>query len=154
MRKLAAVAVFAAVVALVGSTVALAKDHELVQWTIPAGQCGDIPADLVLTGIGTSKTKDTFKSKDEGVVTESFRETVRGTATDNHGGRYRFNYVQTFDASSPGTGVLHDHFDLSGDGEANIVAEFKIDFVFGDDWALIDEVFTQIVGDSENCDPI
>ena len=161
MRKWVVVVVFAAVATLVGSSGALAKgqhkgpkEHQLVEWTIPAGQCGDLPAGLSLDGVGTSKIKDKIKTRRNGVMHENFRETVRGTATDNWGNHYRFNYVQTFKGSSPGTGRLEDHFDLSGDGPANLLSEFAVNFTFGDDWAVISEEFILIAGDPFNCDPI
>ena len=163
MRKLVVVAILAAVAALVVSTGALAKgqhkggpkDHELKEWTIPAGQCGLLPAGLELNGVGTSKVKDKVKTRRNGVMHEDFREIVKGTATDNWGNHYRFYYVQTFKGSSPGTGLIKDHFDLSGDGPANLLSEFTVDFTFGADWVWTsDPVFTVISGDPEHCDPI
>lgn len=162
MRRWVSVAVFVAVAALVVAAGAVAKgpqkgpkEHELVEWTIPAGQCSYLPADLVLTGVGTSKTMDKVKTKSHGVMTENFRETVRGTATDNMGGHYTFHYVQTFKGSSPGTGIVNDHFDLSGDGVANLLSEFVINFEFGPDFIPTSEPeFIVTAGDPENCDPI
>ena len=93
-----------------------------------------------------------------------FHTTVRGTATDNHGGSYIVRYTNQSDAVfNPGyTGpypvviTLTDHFSLVGNGAADeIHAHFTWRIQVNGPYPNVDEVFFHGFGDSFfGCDPI
>ena len=89
-----------------------------VDWTLPAGQCKLLPKRLKVTGEGTQRKYVTIGA--DGSYTEV--NWVSGTAKDNRGGRYRFDYANTLTTQStvvPWTGVMTDFFSLKGTGAAN-----------------------------------
>lgn len=93
-----------------------------VTWTLGSGKCKLLPKGLKLSGTGTSR-KYTFSGMDVN-GSPYFTEfvVIKGTATDNRGGRYRFDYHNSFtapDADVPYTGIISDHFTLYGNGEAD-----------------------------------
>jgi hypothetical protein len=94
----------------------------------------------------------------QGKFHDQISTTITGTATDNQGGTYRFNYhnVTTFSPTVDFPFVVHitDHFNLVGNGAANNVHTFFniALLVTGPD---SDEVISaHFHGDPETCDPL
>ena len=86
-----------------------------VSFTITAKQCPDLPQGVTIKGAGTSRKWESA-SVDAGGMTHYFAVTaVHGTATDNRGGRYTFDYHDDWSTSHttvPYVALLTDHFDL------------------------------------------
>ena len=122
LRRLGVVALAIATVALPAAS-ALADDTtppapsevKKVSFTITAKQCPDLPQGVTIKGKGTSRKWESA-SVDAGGITHYFAVTsVTGTATDNKGGRYRFDYHDDWSTSHttvPYVALLSDHFDL------------------------------------------
>ena len=177
-RRLLVTAAFMTLLVSAGATAALAAESEVttvrpIEFTIPAGQCPNLPADLSVSGQGTERTtteievanadgdddrdrdgrrgkdrddhegddgdrngnrgRDRDEDEDEVRATEFTVFTIiTGTATDNEGGSYRFSYHNRVEGSAPGTGVMTDHFRLTGRGRANgLFSAFKANVTFG-----------------------
>jgi hypothetical protein len=131
MLKRTIVAAAAALLLAVGATAALGGDSPApvapveeteVSWTIKKGQCKNLPPGLKVTGEGTSRKYVTFASAADGTTAYTELVIITGTATDNRGGTYRFDYhnvLTTPDADAPFTAIMSDHFTLKGRGAAN-----------------------------------
>lgn len=129
-----------------------------VNFTIPAGQCADLPAGVSVSGTGTEIVRAHSSVDANGNFHQQFGTTITGTATDSLGGTYRFNYhnEQTFSPSGDFPFVLHitDHFNLVGNGPASqIHTFFNLTFLVTgvDSFELLSAHFH---GDSETCDPL
>lgn len=121
-----------------------------VQFTIPAGQCPDLPADLVLTGRGVSRTTTTVDGNQFQVVTE-----VTGRAKDNQGGHYQFDYHNALTGSLGGSGTMTDHFSVTGTGlAAGLFSSFAADLTFDANGEILTFDVTSAIGNFELCDPI
>ena len=213
-RRLLVTAAFMTLLVSAGATAALAAESEVttvrpIEFTIPAGQCPNLPADLSVSGQGTERTtteievrdadgdddgdrnrnsgrdrdedgnrngnrgRDRDEDEDEVRATEFTVFTIiTGTATDNEGGSYRFSYHNRVEGSAPGTGVMTDHFRLTGQGRANgLFSAFKANLTFAplgdpiDTSAIFNAItgfeFVFAVGDPFNpatnasiCDPL
>ena len=223
-RRLLVTAAFMTLLVSAGATAALAAESEVttvrpIEFTIPAGQCPNLPADLSVSGQGTERTtteievrdadgdddgdrdgrrgkdrdededgdrngnrngdrngdrgRDRDEDEDEVRATEFTVFTIiTGTATDNQGGSYRFSYHNRVEGSAPGTGVMTDHFRLTGQGRANgLFSAFKANLTFAplgdpiDTSAIFNAItgfeFVFAVGDPFNpatnasiCDPL
>jgi hypothetical protein len=123
MIRRIAVAAAVTVAAVLGASSALADDTappaptlvENVSWKITWKQCGDLPTGVVIKGKGTKRVWDTSSTDANGVTYFSEVAVITGTATDNRGGRYRFDYhdsVTTSHTTTPYVALLVDHFDL------------------------------------------
>jgi hypothetical protein len=108
-----------------------------VSFTIPSGQCSNLAAGTTLTGSGIEKS--ITKEKTAGDITTIINAThAHGTATDQDGNVYVFNYSNEFrvsnTAADPDTfsGLMTDHFSNSGRGPAKLnngfVANITTDF--------------------------
>jgi hypothetical protein len=108
-----------------------------VSFTIPSGQCSNLAAGTTLTGSGIGKSITIEKTA--GDITTIINAThAHGTATDQDGNVYVFNYSNHFRASNtaadPDTfsGLMTDHFSNSGRGPAKLnngfVANITTDF--------------------------
>jgi hypothetical protein len=131
---------------------------EPVSFALPAGQCADLPAGVSVTGSGTAIVRAHSSVDAQGRSHEHFATTITGTATDNLGGTYRFNYHQSIRLSPaadfPFVFHITDHFNLVGNGAANEVHTFFniTVLVTGPD---NEEVLSAHVhGDPETCDPL
>jgi hypothetical protein len=132
-----------------------------IAFVIPAGHCSQIsdPA-LVVTGEGTRYVSVDGKGR--------IHTNVRGTATDNKGGSYVFNYTNQNDALfDPGYAgpypvviTMTDHFNLVGNGagdkiQAHFAWRIQVNGPFDPFVVTWDEVFFHGQGGSfEGCDPI
>jgi hypothetical protein len=108
-----------------------------VSFTIPSGQCSNLAAGTTLTGSGIGKS--ITREKTAGDITTIINAThAHGTATDQDGNVYVFNYSNEFrvsnTAADPDTfsGLMTDHFSNSGRGPAKLnngfVANITTDF--------------------------
>jgi hypothetical protein len=75
---------------------------------------------------------------------------VNGTATDNLGNTWRFNYAQDVRFIGSDEAQIEDHFNLAGGGGSlRLHSHFVI--IFGPDGPVD---VKQVTGDFEHCDPI
>jgi hypothetical protein len=130
-------------------------------FTIPKGQCSQLPADVEIQGLGLERALTEIESGDEEDGRVSLRGRllwrISGTATDNLGGRYNFSYQLRFTkpAPIPGQGVVVDTFKMTGTGVANGFSTFvraKVTFDSGFN-PIAFEVLEQS-GDPFRCDPL
>jgi hypothetical protein len=89
----------------------------------------------VLTASGTGKSITTTRTDQDGVVTVVNATHAHGTATDQEGNTYVFNYSNEFRATLDGgvySGLMTDAFALAGPGPAQLnngfVGHFMSDF--------------------------
>ena len=144
--------ILAAAVALLlglGATAALGGDSPVpvppeetaVTWTLPKGQCKNLPKGLRVTGEGTSRTYVTSATAEDGTTAFTELTVITGTATDNRGGTYRFDYhnvLTTSDADAPFVGIMSDHFTLKGRGAADgLHSAFLADFTLTSEDPLV-----------------
>jgi hypothetical protein len=105
-----------------------------VSFVMTSAQCSNLPAGMTLTGSG-SETSITTTTIDAQNVTTMVNSThAHGTAADQAGNTYTFNYSNSFRASNtvaiPGvfSGSMTDAFSLAGNGPANLHNGFVSDF--------------------------
>jgi len=136
-------------------------------FTIPRGQCPQLPADLEVKGLGLERTTTVVESADEGgrhhgddaegAITYRLVSTITGTATDSRGGKYTFSYQLRFKKPIPvpGSGIAIDNFKLTGTGAADGMATFFRVRVTLDSGAnpVAFELLEQ-TGDPFLCDPL
>jgi hypothetical protein len=129
-----------------------------VSFTLPAGQCADLPAGVSVSGTGTEIVRVHSSVDANGNVHQLFGTTITGTATDNLGGAYRFNYhnVQAFSPSAGFPFVLHitDHFNLVGNGPASKIHTFFNLTILVTGASSFEILSAHFHGDSETCDPL
>ena len=132
-------------------------------FTIPAGQCPTLPAGLAIQGQGTERTTITIgpgeaDDDDEGDA-PTFRLNTRivGTASDNAGGEYKFDYrlrVRSLE-DDPAHGVAVDTFRLSGKGAANGLATLiRVNLTFDASFNPIVFDIVELQGNPFQCDPL
>lgn len=105
MRQRLMVAAALMVIPLGGAAAGPAHEHseqtviKSREFTVPKGQCSQLPADLELKGLGLERTRTVVESADQGGrhgddgrITYGLLSRITGTATDNFGGRYTFSY--------------------------------------------------------------
>jgi hypothetical protein len=137
------------------------------EFTIPKGQCPQLPPDLEVKGLGLERTQTVVESADEGGKHEgdddegriiyNLSSRITGTATDNLGGSYTFSYQLRFKKPTPipGSGIVIDNFKLTGTGAADGMSTFFRARVTLDSasnpigFELLDQV-----GDPFHCDPL
>jgi hypothetical protein len=91
---------FALVLVLPGAAVLAAPStaatrevvRETASFTIPAGQCPNLPAGLSVSGTGDRVRVTETTVKPDGSTWITTDDVVRGTATDSNGGKYTFYY--------------------------------------------------------------
>jgi hypothetical protein len=135
---LAIAAVSIAALALgVGSAVAggggATVDTFPVNFVMDSSTCSNLAPGTTLTGSGTEKSITVAKTKN-GVTRIHNTSHAHGTATDQDGNTYVFNYSNSFNvadtAASPGvfSGIMNDHFSLAGNGPAHLNNGFQAVF--------------------------
>jgi hypothetical protein len=134
-------------------------------FTIPAGQCPQLPAHVEVKGLGVERTTTTIEgpgdNDDRGKsgVRGDLVSRISGTATDNVGGTYSFSYELRLKKPIPipGTATVIDRFRLTGTGVANGLATFfRATTAFDSGFNPRFETF-QIIeqsGDPFLCDPL
>jgi hypothetical protein len=138
LKRFAIAAVLVAALALgAGPAVAggggATVDTSSVSFVITSATCSNLPPGTTVTGTGTETSITVVKTKD-GVTRIHNTSHARGTATDQDGNTYVFNYSNSFNvsdsATSPGvfSGIMNDHFSLAGNGPANLNNGFQAVF--------------------------
>src|SRR5262245_46605739 len=136
LGRFAATAALVAVAVATGATMVHAGDNDqrgerssqtvIVSraFTIAKGQCSQLPADVELQGLGLERTT-TVAEEIDGRLNYIRSSTISGTATDNFGGKYTFEYHNRLsEAPIPGSGTDIDTFKLTGKGAANGMSTF------------------------------
>jgi hypothetical protein len=138
MKRLAILVVTAAAIAF-GGTSALAAggvttiEQFPVSFTMSSATCPNLRAGTTIkgTGLETSITTTTTDKERNDVTTIQNTSQARGTATDQSGNAYVFNYENSFrvsnSAASPGvfSGRMTDSFTLAGVGPARLRNGFQ-----------------------------
>src|SRR5687767_10430181 len=75
--------------------------RETVTWTIPAGQCPDLPAGVSVTGTGQRNSKTVTIPRSDGGTTIINNDVVKGTAVGTDGRTYQFLYQNHFTETRP-----------------------------------------------------
>jgi hypothetical protein len=143
VKRLATLALATAAVAL-GGTSALAADGGAtidefpVSFTMSSATCPNLPAGTTIVGTGTMKSISTERTDKDGITTSHNASHAHGTATDQAGNTYVFNYENNYRVSNSAanplvfSGRMTDSFSLAGKGPAKLQngfqAIFTIDF--------------------------
>jgi hypothetical protein len=119
------------VIASNGATV----ETRAVEFVLSSETCSNLPSGTVLTGSGTEKSITVTRVDRDGVVTVTNSTHTRGTATDQDGNTYVFNYSNEFRATLDEgvySGLMTDAFAVAGRGPARLnngfVGHFRSDF--------------------------
>jgi hypothetical protein len=124
---------------LVGVTSAIAANGGATVETFPvsfvlsSSSCSNLSAGTTVTGSGSETSITTSRTDRDGVTTIVNSTHAHGTATDQGGNVYVFNYSNAFRvADTPAnpavfSGSMIDQFSLAGDGPANLHASFVAD---------------------------
>jgi hypothetical protein len=106
-----------------------------VSFVLTSTTCSNLPSGTELMGSGTGKSITTTRTDQDGVVTVRNSTHSHGTATDQDGNTYVFNYSNEFRATLDGgvySGLMTDAFALAGRGPAHLnngfVGHFVSDF--------------------------
>ena len=165
MKRLATVVLAVAALAL-GGTSALAAnggatiEEDPVVFVLTSADCQNLPPGTTVTGTGTQKSITTVRTDNNGITTIANNTTAQGTAIDQAGNTYVFNYANNFrisnSASTPGvfSGRMTDSFSLAGNGPARLSNGFQ--GIFTTDFltfATIDELNSR-GNPLEGCDPL
>jgi len=105
--------------------------------------CPLVPAGTTISWTGPETSSTIVRTDSSGVTTVSVVSHAAGTATDNFGNAYAFDYSNAFRVSNsvadPGTfvGTMTDHFSLAGPGfnlsngfVANLTTDLATSFTF------------------------
>lgn len=160
------------VLALVGSATSAAARATVetfpVDFTITSELCSNLPDGTTIEGSGTMKSITTVLTKKSGITTVLNTSHAHGTATDQDGNRYVFDYSNEFRASTTVaepdllSGRMTDHFSLSGRGPAKLNNGFVALFTASPDFSFFsfDDVISSH-GDplgfpegTPHCDPL
>ena len=141
MKRLVATAAGVAVLVFVSAAVTFARggatvDTFPVSFVLTSGTCSLLPAGTVLSGNGTEKSITTVTTRN-GVTTFENSTHAHGTAVDQSGNVYVFNYSNdfrgTFDDNGVLNGTMNDAFALAGSGPSRLssgfTGTFSTDFV-------------------------
>jgi len=120
----------------VGSLAAASKGATIqtfpVSFVLTSATCSNLPSGTALTGSGTEKSITTTGTDRNGVVTVRNSTHAHGTASDQDGNTYVFNYSVAYRATLDGgvySGFISDAFTLAGSGPARLNNGFVGDFV-------------------------
>ena len=128
MKRLVKAAVSAVVLALIFGTAISARggatiDTFPVSFVLTSATCSNLPAGTVITASGTEKSITTVTNRG-GVETIENSSHANGTAVDQNGRAYVFNYSNEFRGSFEGNGIftatMNDSFTLAGQGPAHL----------------------------------
>ena len=147
----AAISVFVAGPAVAGGG-GSTTDTFPVAFVITTASCSELPAGTTLTGSGTEKSITVVKTN-KGVTRIHNTSHATGTATDQDGNTYVFNYSNSFNVSDEGnpgvfSGIMNDSFSLAGNGPARLSNGFQ--GIFSTDFTT----FTTITPLKSRGDPI
>ena len=121
--------------------------------------CTQLPAGLVITGSGESLLVISTRTDKDGNTVIQRHNVVTGTASDNNGGTYVFNYADNSTMTVPPgvfpiTASVNDHFNLLGPGKGNqMQVGFNADVtITGPNTFIFSPI--SLRGNPFSCDPI
>lgn len=148
--------------AIAPASAEVTQDRFTVPFMIPFGvPCADLPPGVTsISGVANFFLRTTTRIDSDGGIHLNINGTAFGTAIDNNGVVYSFNYANHISIDiPPGGGFpqqvrMTDHFNLNGTGKDN---HMHVGFVIvgsidGPGDLHIDTI--NIRGDAFNCDPI
>ncbi len=97
-----------------------------MSFVLTSETCSNLPAGTTIEGTGTEKSITRTRTDASGVTTIANTSIAHGTATDQDGNAYVFLYSNEFRVSNSTadpdlfTGLMNDHFSLSGPGPAKL----------------------------------
>ena len=137
------------------------------QFVVSSATCSNLPSGTTVTGSGTEKSVTTTRTAASGVTTIINATHAHGTATDQDGKTYVFDYSNEFRASNtvqdPATlsGLMNDHFSLAGSGPATLSNGFLANFTAAADFSTFSAQPISSRGDpisfpdgTAHCDPL
>jgi hypothetical protein len=169
------VAVVLAVLSLfVTSTVAQAANGATVEtstvsFVLTSAGCSQLPAGTTVTGRGTQKSVTVERTDASGITTITNATHAAGTATDQAGNVYVFQYSNEFRLSNtvadPGvfSGLMTDAFALAGPGPARLQNGFVAELTAPPDFSTVQWKVRSVHGDPisfasgpvvAHCDPL
>jgi hypothetical protein len=106
------------------SGAAAAAGHEVitetVTFSIPAGQCPELPAGVSISGTGERLMIINTRTNNDGTTEVFVNDLIKGTAVDSNGGLHKFVYhnssTETIPPSGDHTFEMNDVFVLTGPG--------------------------------------
>jgi hypothetical protein len=135
-----------------------------VAFTMTDATCSNLPPGTTLAGSGMMKSITVAKTNN-GITRIHNTSHATGTATDQAGNTYVFNYSNDFNvansAADPATfsGIMNDHFSLAGNGPVGLSNGFQAVFTFGPAGVSLDPLKSR--GDpidfatiAAHCDPL
>ena len=140
MKRFVVTTVGVVSLALSLGTIVAASDRPAVEtfpvsFVLSSDTCSNLPSGTELMGSGTGKSITTTRTDRDGVVIVGNSTHAHGTATDQDGNTYVFNYSNEFRATLDGdvySGFMTDAFAVAGDGPAHVnngfVGHFVSDF--------------------------
>jgi hypothetical protein len=131
---------------------------------LSSATCSLVPAGTTISWTGPETSSTIVRTDASGVTTISVVSHASGTATDNSGNTYAFNYSNAFRVSnsvgdpSTFTGTMTDHFSLAGPAlqlsngfTADIITDFSTFFSFAFINSRGDPIDSQ---GNAHCDPL
>ena len=103
-----------------------------VSFVLSSATCSNLPSGTELMGSGTGKSITRTRTDRDGVVIVGNSTHSHGTATDQDGNTYMFNYSNEYRATVDGgvySGLMTDSFALAGGGPAHLNNGFVGNFV-------------------------
>jgi hypothetical protein len=118
-----------------------------ISFDLSSATCSQVPAGTTIHGTGTAQFSVTSVGNVHSVIS--------GTATDNVGSFWRFNYTQDVRPLVGGAVEITDHFNLVGSGSPiKLHSHFVADFTSSDLETADVLAIKQVHGDPIGCDPI
>jgi hypothetical protein len=120
-----------------GGNGANADRNTPVSYTLTSATCPNLPPNTTINGSGTQTSISTVKTDTGGVTTIVNTTHSTGTATDQHGNSYSWDYSNHFNLSNTAgapdvyTGLMADHFSLAGNGPARLSNGFLAEIIQG-----------------------
>ena len=137
MKRLV-LAVFAVSALALWAGTALAAPPSVEQistgFTMTSLDCAELPAGTTIEGTGTGVSVTSVSTDANGVTTVMNTTHIAGTATDQAGNTYRFNYANHYRIANTGptdpvlSGIMVDAFSLVGNGPAHLSNGFRAVF--------------------------
>jgi hypothetical protein len=135
------------------------REHLIIPFTIPYdGPCSQLPDGLVVSGTADLYVVTTVRVDQNGVTHVNINSRATGTATDNEGGAYKFNYSShRSEEVPPGETNIQvnwtDHFNLVGAGRTiQVHTGFVLRGTITESGFEMN--FINTYGDPFKCDPI
>ena len=147
MRRIAMPALVVLVMGFVVGTAVPAAARPFVEtfpvsFTMTSAECSNLPDGTTITGSGTMRSITTVRTNQSGVTTVMNASHAHGTATDQDSNVYVFDYSNEFRASNTLadpellSGLMTDHFSLSGPGPAKLNNGFVAGFTAAADFSF------------------